>query len=109
MPLARKTEPQQSLPDALKKQISDNFKKESAEEEVKREEKTDGRKTKRDYGNVVNLRLTSGKRSEIKAFFSGCEISMNQGFEMAADYVIQEAKAGRIHISKSGIQKTEGQ
>lgn len=63
------------------------------------------KKAKRDYGNMVNLRLTTGKRGEFKAFFSGCEISMNQGFEMAVDYVIQEAKAGRISVSRGGIQK----
>ena len=31
---------------------------------------------------------------------------MNQGFEMAVDYIIREAKAGRITVSKSGIAKT---
>ncbi len=112
MPLARKNTPvaNSALPDALKNQISNNFKKDdSFSETVTSEPETPVTKTetpsKRKYADSVNLRLTSGRRSEFKKFFTDCEISMNQGFEMAVDYILKEAKAGRIVVSKSGITK----
>lgn len=112
MPLAHKTTPvtKSDLPDALKNQISNNFKKdESFSETVTSEPQTPVIKTestsKRKYADSVNLRLTSGKRNEFKKFFTDCEISMNQGFEMAVDYILRETKAGRINVSKSGITK----
>lgn len=110
MPLAHKTIPQtnSNLPDSLKNQISNNFKKDeefktSVTSAPKAETQTSTAKSK--YADSVNLRLTSGKRNEFKKFFTDCEISMNQGFEMAVDFIIREAKAGRITVSKSGINK----
>lgn len=111
MPLAHKTNPQpnSSLPDSLKNQISNNFKK---DEEFRSSVTTETKPTspapaaKSKYADSVNLRLTSGKRNEFKKFFTECEISMNQGFEMAVDYILRETKAGRITVSKSGINKT---
>lgn len=64
------------------------------------------KKVKSKYSDAVNLRLTSGKRSEFKRFFSSCEISMNQGFEIAVDYLMREVRAGRVTVSKSGITRT---
>ena len=108
MPLAHKTIPQNNsnLPDSLKNQISNNFKK---DEEFKTsvtsapKAETQASTAKSKYADSVTLRLTSGKRNE--KFFTDCEISMNQGFEMAVDFIIREAKAGRITVSKSGINK----
>ena len=112
MPLAHKTTPvtTSTLPDALKNQISNNFKKdESFSETVTSEPEAPGVKaettSKRNYADSVNLRLTSGKRNEFKKFFTDCEMSMNQGFEMAVDYILRETTAGRINVSKSGIIK----
>ncbi len=112
MPLAHKTTPvtTSTLPDALKNQISNNFKKdESFSETVTSAPEVPAAKTestsKRKYADSVNLRLTSGKRNEFKKFFTDCEISMNQGFEMAVNYILRETKAGRINVSKSGITK----
>ena len=112
MPLAHKTTPASNsdLPEALKNQISNNFKKDELFSETVTPEpaapaiKTEGA-AKRKYADAVNLRLTSGKRNEFKKFFTECEISMNQGFEMAVDYILRETKAGRINVSKSGITK----
>lgn len=110
MPLAHKmpTQTSTTLPDALKNQISNNFRRddsfaESAATPQLAESPIKTAKSK--YADSVNLRLTSGKRNEFKKFFTDCEISMNQGFEMAVDYIIREAKAGRIAVSKSGITK----
>ena len=73
MPLAHKTTPvtTSTLPDALKNQISNNFKKdESFCETVTSEPEAPGVKaettSKRNYADSVNLRLTSGKRNEFK-------------------------------------------
>ena len=101
---------QADLPDVLKNQIANNFKREeSFSETVTHEPEALVVKTetisKRKYADSVNLRLTSGKRNEFKKFFTDCEISMNQGFEMAVDYILRETKAGRINVSKSGITK----
>lgn len=110
MPLAHKMPtPTSTLPDSLKNQISNNFKRDDGFTEtvaIPQSPADPGKTAKSKYADSVNLRLTSGKRSEFKKFFTDCEISMNQGFEMAVDYVIREAKAGRINVSKSGITKT---
>lgn len=110
MPLAHKMPtPTSTLPDSLKNQISNNFKRDDGFTEtvaIPQSAADSSKTTKSKYADSVNLRLTSGKRSEFKKFFTDCEISMNQGFEMAVDYVIREAKAGRINVSKSGITKT---
>ena len=133
MPLAHKTTTSaaSALPDALKNQISNNFKKDDDFKETvtsasapvtaagtapssadsapaafaNANTETQVSSAKSKYADSVNLRLTSGKRSEFKKFFTDCEISMNQGFEMAVDYILREAKAGRISVSKSGITK----
>lgn len=125
MPLAKKTSTS-DLPDALKNQITRNFTKESepVEDAVQPVVKTPVYEepapvavetpvqqvsapvtAKSKYSDSVNLRLTSGKRNDFKKFFTDCEISMNQGFEMAVDYIMREARAGRITVSKSGINK----
>ena len=110
MPLAHKTTSvsESSLPEALKNQISNNFKKDDDFSKTVTSENaaaTEAASAKSKYADSVNLRLTSGKRSEFKKFFTDCEISMNQGFEMAVDYILRESKAGRIVVSKSGITK----
>lgn len=108
MPLARKTTTS-VLPEELTAQITNNFKKESeqtvVEEKIIKTETVKDSKSK--YADVVNLRLTSGKRNEFKKFFTDCEISMNQGFEMAVDYLQREVKLGHIKVSKSGIAKVD--
>ena len=117
MPLAHKTTPAKNsaLPDALKNQISNNFKKEDdfsqtvtpSAAPIEPAPVITSAPAKSKYADSVNLRLTSGKRNEFKKFFTDCEISMNQGFEMAVDYILRETKAGRIVVSKSGITKVE--
>lgn len=105
MPLAKKTTP---LPESLAAQIESNFRKEDRQPETVPHPSVtaDGGTPKSKYADSVNLRLTSGKRAEFKTFFSQCEISMNQGFETAVDYLIKEVRAGRVRLSKSGITET---
>lgn len=104
MPLAHKTTPT-VLPEALQNQIKNNFTKDETEAPVTPVQTDAESKAKSKYSDSVNLRLTTGKRNEFKTFFTQCEISMNQGFEMAVDYLIKEVKAGNIKVSKSGITK----
>lgn len=112
MPLAQKVKTSE-LPEGLYNQISNNFKKDDTLSPTEKEvtnvlNKTENEsQAKSKYSDSVNLRLTSGKRNEFKKFFTDCEISMNQGFEMAVDFIMREARAGRIHVSKSGITKEE--
>lgn len=112
MPLAKKTT-STALPAELQNQIQQNFAK---DEELEKKPAAAPEKApvepvaaaiKSKYSDSVNLRLTSGKRNEFKKFFTDCEISMNQGFEMAVDYIMREVRAGRITVSKSGVTKTE--
>lgn len=113
MPLAKKISTS-VLPEELQNQIVNNFKKDEGptveinnQNTVVMQEKSNSLSPKRNYADSVNLRLTSGKRNDFKKFFTECEISMNQGFEMAVDFIIRESKAGRIKVSKSGITKSE--
>lgn len=104
MPLATKTK-STVLPESLLSQIENNFAKDESAPETTPAELPVDSKAKSKYSDSVNLRLTTGKRNEFKTFFTQCEISMNQGFEMAVDYLIREVKAGNIKVSKSGITK----
>ena len=55
--------------------------------------------------DVVQLKFSKGKRAEAKAFYSTYDVKMNAGFEMAYEFLKEEVKAGRVKISKSGIQR----
>ena len=102
MPLAHKTS---ALPEALKNQIANNFAKDTEEEPTEKPviERKSAPSEKGKYSDVINLHLSAGKRLECKKFFTEYEVTMNQGFEMAVDYVMRETKAGRLSVSKSGI------
>lgn len=55
--------------------------------------------------DVVQLKFSKGKRAEAKAFYSTYDVKMNAGFEMAYEFLKEEVMAGRVKISKSGIQR----
>ena len=55
--------------------------------------------------DVVQLKFSRGKRAEAKAFFASCDVKMNAGFEMAYEFLKEELHAGRVRLSKSGIQR----
>jgi hypothetical protein len=109
MPLAKKN-PKEVLPESFKAQIQGNVKKDEPVVPYHEEVPEAGEKSqpKGRYADSVNLRLSSGKRNEFKAFFAKCEISMNQGFEAAVEYLIMEANAGRVKVSKCGVTKVDG-
>ena len=116
MPLAKKVTPAQgnsTLPETLLNQMQNNF---SAQEDeipepvqetpaapVHQEEEPKVRKNR--YSDAVNISLSQGKRTKFKTFFSKYELNMTSGFEMAVDYIMREVNAGRLTLSKSGIEK----
>lgn len=59
------------------------------------------------YADVMNIRLSKGRRNEIKAFCSGCGVSVTQYIESSFEFLQNEVAAGRIVISKGGIKKVE--
>lgn len=59
------------------------------------------------YADVMNIRLSKGRRNEIKAFCSSCGVSITQYIESSFEYLSKEVSAGRIVISKGGINRVE--
>ena len=57
------------------------------------------------YSDVANLHFTRGKKAEFRAFFSSHEVTLVQGVETAVNYIMKEVKAGRLTISRNGIEK----
>ena len=59
-----------------------------------------------DYTNQIKEEpVEKGKRAEAKSFFSSYDLKMNQGFEMAYEFLKEEVNAGNVKISKSGYQR----
>lgn len=59
------------------------------------------------YADVMNVRLSKGRRNEIKAFCTNCGITVTQYIESSFEFLAEEVAAGRISISKGGIKKVE--
>ena len=59
------------------------------------------------YNDVANLHFSRGKKAEFKAFFSAHEVTLVQGVENAVNYIMKEVKAGRLKVSRNGIEKVE--
>ena len=57
------------------------------------------------YNDVANLHFSRGKKAEFKAFFSAHEVTLVQGVENAVNYIMKEVKAGRLKVSRNGIEK----
>lgn len=55
--------------------------------------------------DVVQLKFSKGKRAEAKAFYSAYDVKMNAGFEMAYEFLKEEVMAGRVKLTKIGIQR----
>lgn len=71
---------------------------------AKTEEMTsDGKKEK--YADVLNIRLSKGRRNEIKAFCTNNGVTVTQYIESSFEFFAKEVAAGNIVISKGGITK----
>ena len=124
MPIAKKNIPQDFL-DQMKSNLSKDPKVEQTTfsyESVKTpqsfqrtpvnsENKTvtnvteDSSQKKEKYADVLNIRLSKGRRNEIKAFCSNCGVSITQYIESSFEFLSDEVAAGNIIISKGGIKK----
>jgi len=57
------------------------------------------------YADVMNVRLSKGRRNEIKAFCTNCGVTVTQYIESSFEYLAKEVAAGNVVISKGGITK----
>ena len=62
---------------------------------------------KEKYAYVMNIRLSKGRRNEIKAFCTNCGVTVTQYIESSFEFFAREVAAGNIVISKGGISKVE--
>jgi hypothetical protein len=62
---------------------------------------------KEKYADVMNIRLSKGRRNEIKAFCTNCGVTVTQYIESSFEFFAREVAAGNIVISKGGISKVE--
>ena len=57
------------------------------------------------YADVMNIRLSKGRRNEIKAFCTNNGVTITQYIESSFEFFAREVAAGNISISKGGISK----
>lgn len=93
-----------SLPTEVQSQIASNTKLDTTDYTISTTEKKSEEKGKR-TDDVVQLKFSKGKRAEAKAFYALYDVKMNAGFEMAYEFLKEEVNAGRVKLSKSGIQR----
>ena len=109
-----------SLPTEVQSQISNNLKLDTTDYTAIAEDNSLGNTASQDTlkqtvtseepkgkrsDDVVQLKFSKGKRAEAKAFYSAYDVKMNAGFEMAYEFLKEEVSAGRVKLSKSGIQR----
>lgn len=102
-----------SLPDDFLTQIANNIsvdntpepKSETPATPVVQPVEVQKTEPKSKYNDVANLHFSRGKKAEFKAFFSAHEVTLVQGVENAVNYIMKEVKAGRLKVSRNGIEK----
>ena len=94
-----------SLSSEIKNQISANTNLDTTDYTAT-EQKTLERGKRSD--DLVQLKFSRGKRAEAKAFYALYDVKMNAGFEMAYEFLKEEVLAGRVRLSKSGVQRISG-
>ena len=114
MPIATKTKTT-LLTDDFKNQIANNLsvvetsvnftKIENAVPAAPVVQEETAEKPKGKYNDVANLHFSRGKKAEFKAFFSAHEVTLVQGVENAVNYIMKEVKAGRLKVSRNGIER----
>ncbi|MCR4579513.1 MAG: hypothetical protein K5681_04110 [Treponema sp.] len=108
MPISTKTKTSLLTPD-FKNQIANNGKLDTPVEPSVPESPaitpTVKAEPKSKYNDVANLHFSRGKKAEFKAFFSSHEVTLVQGVENAVNYIMKEVKAGRLTVSRNGIEK----
>lgn len=69
--------------------------------------KSSSSEKKSKYADVMNIRLSPGRRDEIKRFCANCGVTITQYIESSFEFLSHEVAAGKIVISKGGITKVE--
>lgn len=91
----------ETLSDIGKKLTSDISSQNTIQTHTTPEEKTSSKK----YSDTILVRLSKGKRSIYKSFFSMYGLTMNSGIEMSIEFLKEMVESGEIKISKAGAQK----
>lgn len=89
-----------SLNPEVQSQIASNIKLDTTDYTEKKEEPK-GKRT----DDLVQLKFSRGKRAEAKAFYALHDLKMNTGFEIAYEFLKQEVNAGRVKLSRSGVER----
>ena len=120
MPIAKKKDIKKDIPQEFLNQMKSNLSRSvTAEEDIPEPEVqpviqqkeapvtlvTKPTAVKDKYADVMNVRLSKGRRNEIKAFCTSCGVTITQYIESSFEYLAKEVAAGNIVISKGGITK----
>ena len=120
MPIAKKKDIKKDIPQEFLNQMKSNLSRSvTAEEDIPEPEVqpviqqkeapvalvTKPTAVKDKYADVMNVRLSKGRRNEIKAFCTNCGVTVTQYIESSFEYLAKEVAAGNIVISKGGITK----
>lgn len=120
MPIAKKKDIKKDIPEEFLNQMKSNLSRTVTpiEEEIPEPEKIVVQQkvapvaavakpapVKDKYADVMNVRLSKGRRNEIKAFCTNCGVTVTQYIESSFEYLAKEVAAGNIVISKGGITK----
>lgn len=120
MPIAKKKDIKKDIPQEFLNQMKSNLSRSvTAEEDIPEPEVQPGIQQKEasvalvtkptavkdKYADVMNVRLSKGRRNEIKAFCTSCGVTITQYIESSFEYLAKEVAAGNIVISKGGITK----
>lgn len=118
MPIAHKTTVTQDFLDQMRTNLSKktensnpNEPKTTADErkldEIQSSKPSDSKTKRGKYADVMNIRLSEGRRDEIKKFCTNCGVTVTQYIESSFEFLAREVAAGNIVISKGGITKLE--
>ena len=121
MPIAKKKDIKKDIPQEFLNQMKSNLSKTvtTVEEDIPESEEqpvvlqkeapvaavAKPATVKDKYADVMNVRLSKGRRNEIKAFCTNCGVTVTQYIESSFEYLSKEVAAGNIVISKGGITK----
>ena len=121
MPIAKKKDIKKDIPQEFLNQMKSNLSKTvtTVEEDIPESEEqpvvlqkeapvaavAKPATVKDKYADVMNVRLSKGRRNEIKAFCTNCGVTVTQYIESSFEYLSQEFAAGNFVISKGGITK----
>lgn len=108
--LTKKSDDSESKPvsesqSQISSKISSGISSQNSSSNLSQESSSKAKKSK--YADVMNIRLSEGRRDEIKRFCANCGVTITQYIESSFEFLSHEVAAGKIVISKGGITKVE--